>query len=448
MDDESLKIICAEGEGQKIEFKAKVAGLAKEIAAFANASGGSLYLGISDDGQILGLDDSNRVRSQVQDIANSCDPRIPIRILSHGQVLEIVVPEGVDKPYRCNEGFFLRIGPNSQQLTRDEILRFAIKTDKVRFDEQYEAEVDAEAALDEKRIRAFAQKRGLPETIHADAILTSLGLAQKQQSHLLLTRAALLFFGRQPQQHFPEAFVTAALYADATRAKVLDRVDAHGTLEEQFDLAISFIRRNLRVGYKIDKAGPREEVPEIPEPVFREALLNALTHRDYFAATEHIFVHMHPGRIEITNPGGLPFGLTIEELGTRAVPRNRLIADIFYRMGYVERLGSGIHRMGETMLASHLPPPRFAPSANAFRIELFTSFADAGLSSEDAAICGWLVSHGPASLKDLMKSFQLPKTTAYRRITYLITEGWVEAHRSERTIVYTFRKSPLLGGTK
>jgi len=130
-----LKIVCAEGEGQKIEFKAKPSHLASEMVAFANASGGSIFVGITDDGQIVGAGVSNRLRSQIQDIANNCDPRIPIRLISHGPVIEIVVPEGKDKPYCCNEGFFLRIGPNSQHLSRDEILRFAIRSNKVRFDE-------------------------------------------------------------------------------------------------------------------------------------------------------------------------------------------------------------------------------------------------------------------------------------------------------------------------
>ncbi len=334
-----LRIVCAEGEGQKIEFKAKIATLAKEIVAFANASGGSLFLGISDDGKIVGIDDSNRLRSQIQDVANGCDPRIDVRIVPRGNVVEIIVPEGTDKPSRCKDGFFLRIGPNSQQLNRHEILNFAIKSNKVRFDEQFESVKNAEKLLNNDRLRAFCRRKGLPEKTLPGDLLTNLGIAQKQQKHLLLTRAAVLFFCSEPQRFFPEAFVTCALYADDTRSTVLDRIDVTGTLEEQFEVAIRFIRRNLRVSYRIDQAGPREEVQEIPEAVFREALMNALTHRDYFADTEHIFVHMHSGRMVITSPGGLPHGLTLEELGTRSVPRNRLIADMFHRMGYVERLG-------------------------------------------------------------------------------------------------------------
>lgn len=443
-----LRIVCAEGEGQKIEFKAKFAALAKEIVAFANASGGSLFLGISDDGEIVGIDDSNRLRSQIQDVANGCDPRIDVRIVPCGNVVEIIVPEGTDKPYRCKDGFFLRIGPNSQQLNRDEILRFAIKSNKVRFDEQFESVKNVEKLLDNDRLRAFCRSKGLPVKTLPGDLLTNLGIAQKQQKHLLLTRAAVLFFCREPQRFFPEAFVTCALYADDTRSTVLDRIDVKGTMEEQFESAVGFIRRNLRVSYKIEQAGPREEVQEIPEAVFREALLNALTHRDYFADREHIFVHMHPDRMVITSPGGLPYGLTLEELGTRSVPRNRLIADMFHRMGYVERLGSGIHRMREAMLGVRLPPPKFLPTINAFLVEVFTSFEAAGVSSEGAKLCRWLVLHGPASMQDIMGAFHISKTTVHRRIAKLIADGWIEVRGSGRSTNYVLRAAYGYSGKK
>jgi len=443
-----IRIVCAEGEGQKVEFKAKSTALAKEIVAFANASGGSVFLGISDDGEIVGIEDTNRLRSKIQDAANGCDPRIPIRIVPQGKVMEIVVPEGIDKPYRCKNGFFLRVGPNSQQLNRDEVLRFAIRSNKVRFDEQFETDINAEKLLDDNRIHAFIRRKGLPESTSVVDMLTNLGIAQKQQNCLLLTRAAILFFCYDPQQLFPEAFVTCALYADDTRATILDRIDAKGTLEEQFSSAVGFIRRNIRVGYRIEQAGPREEVQEIPEAVFREALLNALTHRDYFADTEHIFVHMHPGRMVITSPGGLPHGLTIEELGTRSVPRNRLIADMFHRMGYVERLGSGIYRMREAMAAAHLPAPAFLPTSDAFLVEILASFEAAGLSTEYARVCQWLVSHGPASIQDFMAALNIPKSTAHRRIAKLIADGWIEVHGAGRSTRYVLRKALRYGEIK
>ncbi len=220
-------------------------------------------------------------------------------------------------------------------------------------------------------------------------------------------------------------------------------------MEEQFESAVGFIRRNLRVSYKIEQAGPREEVQEIPEAVFREALLNALTHRDYFVDREHIFVHMHPSRMVITSPGGLPYGLTLEELGTRSVPRNRLIADMFHRMGYVERLGSGIFRMRQAMFEASLPAPKFLPTADAFLVEILTSFEAAGVLAEGAKLCQWLVSHGPASIQDIMAAFHIPTTTAQRRLTKLIADGWIEVHGSGRSTNYALSNvSKCRGGKK
>jgi ATP-dependent DNA helicase RecG len=431
-----LRIIAADGEGQRIEFKAKPSGLAREMVAFANASGGSIFIGIADDGTIIGVQDSNRLRSEIQAVANACDPRVPIRILPRGSCLEIAVSEGADKPYRCSEGFFLRIGPNSQQLTRDEILAFAIKGGKVRFDEQFVSECDPAKHLDPLAVDAFRRQRKLPRTTKSADLLVSLGIAQYQAGRPILTRAALLFFGRDPQRIFREAYVTCARYADATRASVVDRIDAGGNLLQQFKEAAAFIQRNLPTGYRIETLGPRQETLRIPEPALREALLNALAHRDYFADAEHAFVHVHPDRVVITNPGGLPPGLTLQDLGTRAVPRNRLIADLFYRMGYVERLGSGIHRMRQAMAQAELPPPLFHPTDDAFRVTFSTSWQTLGLSSQEAATAQWLAARGVGTASELASQLKVSSDTARRILARLAARGWVQTKGKRRGAAY------------
>jgi len=95
--------------------------------AFANAGGGTLLVGIDDDGHLSPVDLSNRFVSQIQDIARNCDPPVVAELHRHPQgVLEVTVPEGVDKPYRCKGGFFLRVGPNTQKLSSDEIVRLVL----------------------------------------------------------------------------------------------------------------------------------------------------------------------------------------------------------------------------------------------------------------------------------------------------------------------------------
>ena len=132
---EELSIILQEGEGYRTEFKERLANLDREMVAFANASGGRIFLGISDDGKISGIAIDNKVKSQVQDIANNCDPAIKIQLKEYKNILVISVREGADKPYRCAGGFYTRTGPNSQKLSRDQIVNFIQAEGKIRYDE-------------------------------------------------------------------------------------------------------------------------------------------------------------------------------------------------------------------------------------------------------------------------------------------------------------------------
>ena len=139
------------GEGQFIEFKESLdKNLPKEMVAFANASGGLIYLGVTDRGAIKGIEATNKLKSQIQDMARNCDPPIAILITESNHILSIKIKEGINKPYSCSSGFFMRMGANSQKMNRDEILSLAIKTGKIRFDEQICTEFDWKDFDDEK----------------------------------------------------------------------------------------------------------------------------------------------------------------------------------------------------------------------------------------------------------------------------------------------------------
>jgi ATP-dependent DNA helicase RecG len=135
MTEQELKYILEQGEGYRIEFKEQCANLDREMVTFANSSGGFIYLGINDKNIVTGIEADNKLLSQVQDIAQNCDP--PIKIISHKyrSILIVEVREGTDKPYRCASGFYNRVGPNSQKMKRDEIVEFLKSEGKVRFDE-------------------------------------------------------------------------------------------------------------------------------------------------------------------------------------------------------------------------------------------------------------------------------------------------------------------------
>ena len=122
-----LKFILERGEDSRTEFKEKAeAGLDRTMTALANSSGGRIYVGISDDGKIKGVEVTNRLKSRIEDIAKNCDPKILVSLkeLKKEKILIVEVPESKDKPHKCSSGFYIRSGASSQKLTRDEIRSF------------------------------------------------------------------------------------------------------------------------------------------------------------------------------------------------------------------------------------------------------------------------------------------------------------------------------------
>ena len=138
MTEKDLELILKTGESFFVEFKEKAdKTLAKEIVAFANSQGGKIFIGVTDRGEIKGIKITNKLKSRIFDIARNCEPAIEIKLIEYkNKVLVLEVPEGDKKPYSCSQGFFIRNGPNSQKLSRDEILSFAYTEGRLTFDEQ------------------------------------------------------------------------------------------------------------------------------------------------------------------------------------------------------------------------------------------------------------------------------------------------------------------------
>jgi len=164
MKSKELKLLIKEGEGYKIEFKESLSNIDKEMVAFANSSGGRILLGVTDDGQIKGISVSNRLKSQIQDISNNCRPKPFILFEEIGNILVINVREGTDKPYECASGFFKRIGPNSQKITRNEIIEIFKSEGKVKFDELIEPKFNYPKDFDRNKLSDFLGLAGLSKS--------------------------------------------------------------------------------------------------------------------------------------------------------------------------------------------------------------------------------------------------------------------------------------------
>jgi len=162
------------GEGQYIEFKESLdKSLAKELVAFSNASGGFIYMGVSDDCSIKGISISNKLKSQIQDTARNCDPPVSISLSEVDRVLVIEVEEGKNKPYSCSAGFYMRMGANAQKMTRNEILSLAIKNGKIRYDEQICDNFDWKD-FDDEKFQYYLKLAGISNNLPKEEILKNL----------------------------------------------------------------------------------------------------------------------------------------------------------------------------------------------------------------------------------------------------------------------------------
>ena len=342
MNKKEFNFMLNEGEGLSIEFKESFnSAISKEIVAFANSSGGRIFLGVDDKGKINGIKITNKLKSQIESIARNCDPSIKIGLedIEGQRVLVIKIDEGKNKPYSCKEGFYLRIGANSQKMKRDEIIDFIINEGKMSFDEMPSKIKDYSVELVSNYIKRF----NVEEDITKD-ILINLGVCDLDGN---LNNAGILFLTEKPKKYLINAYVTCARYKGMDKLNVLDRKDFEGDLISQVENSMDFIKRNTKLSYKIENL-EREEIPEYPVKAIREALLNAIMHRDYFSRGGNVQIDIYDDRLILTNVGGLMKPLTKENFGKIAVRRNPLIADLFHRINFIERMGTGIKRIKDS----------------------------------------------------------------------------------------------------
>jgi len=310
-------------------------------------------------GRRLYIKITNKLKSQIQDIANNCQPPVKVLFEEFKEILVIIVREGEDKPYRCSSGFYTRVGPNSQKLNRDEIIEFFKAEGKIRFDELMNLKFDYETHFDPKKLDRFLRLTGISKVLDAPDILTNLGVAERQEGKVIFNNTGVLFFSKNLQDIYFHTAVTCALYKGTEKVDVLDKRDFNEDLISNIDGAMNFLKQYIPVRYEMTGKPRRNEVPEVPYDALREAIINAVTHRDYFEKGTNVMVEMFDDRIEITNFGGLPKGLRPEDFGKKSVLRNPNIANLLNRAGYIENMGTGINKMRRLVAEAGLPPVEF-----------------------------------------------------------------------------------------
>jgi len=363
MNKRQLKDIIALGEGFTTEFKRSgTSNLGREICAFANATGGVILIGVSDSGEMVGVDDHNRLKSEIQAIARSADPPISVDVDSVGQIICVTVPRQSGKPYSFGGKFFMREGATSQQMSREEIREFFFKEGLVHFDETPCSRFSLIKDLTKDVWERFQKRAKIPTTMEALPALENLHLVRDGQ----MTHAGAWLLAKDIRKFTISADVACALFMGTDKERILDRRGFHSDVYSLIDEVIAFILSKINVEYIIRHV-KREERPELPEEALREAVVNAIAHRNY-RSTGNVQIYIFKDRIEIVSPGGLPAGMTVNDLGFKSIPRNPLLFGMLHRMEAVEHIGSGIKRIRNLCREYGVLEPGIEVSENWFTV--------------------------------------------------------------------------------
>ncbi|OGB32735.1 MAG: transcriptional regulator [Burkholderiales bacterium RIFCSPLOWO2_12_FULL_61_40] len=327
--------------------------LAAELVAFSNSGGGTLFIGINDDGSIAGLD-AAEVRRLNQMLSNAASQHLrpPVHpltenVLTHaGLVIVVTIPDGLAKPYLDHQGsIWVKQGADKRHVTaREEMQRMFQRAGLVYADVVPVADTTS-ADLDEAAFRRYLEQRygaNQPDPAQPlDSVLQNLGLGDGRE----LTLAGLMLFGRNQQRWRPAYSIKAVAFYGTSIADshYQDSQDISGTLPTQYTEALAFIKRNLH-RVQGDQGFNSLGLLEVPELTLQELLVNALIHRDYFTSAS-IRILVFRDRIEIISPGHLPDSLSIADIRQgKTNRRNPTLTEHAFKLLPYRGLGSGIPR--------------------------------------------------------------------------------------------------------
>lgn len=372
MNLKQIKTLLSLGENQRVEFKSSIRNLeelGRTVCGFLNSAGGYLICGVSESEGVIGIESSHDAvtkleRYLLEHISPKAFVAVQAEELDKKLVISIEVPAGSDVPYAFKDVIYIRTGELTQvaksQTIRDIVMRHQVEPE--RWERRFSF-ADIERDLDVQEIRTtIAEAGNVRRVLFRDAKDISMVLEDFSVARYgRLTNGGDVLFSTNPAIRLPQTRIRAMCYSsDKAGDTFIDMKSFEGPLHRIFEDAYAFIIRNTSSSSKFIKGNPKRlDAPLYPEEAVREALINALAHRDYSAASGGVSIHVYPHRLEIWNSGALPEGVTEQSLlkGQISILRNPDIAHVLYLRGFMEKAGRGSVLMVQKCLDSGLPSP-------------------------------------------------------------------------------------------
>lgn len=423
-------------ESENVEYKSQMLeDLYKEVIAFANTEGGVIYIGIDDQGNLTGIDNVDETYTKLTNgIRDAIQPDVTMfvrYILQENKVIRIEVGEGSYKPYYLKAkglkptGVYVRQGASSVQASPDQIRRMIKDSDGDVFEEMRTMEQDLTFEEAEKAFERYGVEFSEDKYI-------ALGLRNLHDDQY--TNLALLLSDQC--QHTTKV----AVFGDTANLTFKDSKEFGGSIFKQLDDTYSYLSLCNRTA-AVFKGLERIEKSDYPEEALREALLNALVHRDY-SFSGSIIINVNDAGMEFISIGGLLPGLSAEDIRSGiSQPRNRKLAEIFHRLRLIESYGTGIRRIFSLYKDSPVQP-KIQVTSNTFKLVLpnlnvaeplpqavtptSSMSVSATITPQMKVVLDYLAEYGEMTDEELQELLNIKKTRAYLLTRQMSEEGLIE----------------------
>ncbi len=353
--------------------------LADCLVAFANNLGGLVVLGVEENGRLAPEIWPEEAEIALQEAVAQCHPPVlcqwqTIPIAQGGQLIGIRVERSMDLHSTADGRILVRRGAENRPLTGEEVTRIAAGRTTGDFEDEHvpgatTADFDPEIL---REYLAMREERGAAQTSSRDEILFEVGAIDHEGRP---TVTGILLFGKQPQTFLPQSgaifvrFPSTEPRNEEGGAGYGRRDELRGPLPRIVERLWNIVWEEMRVGAVVNQL-QREELTEYPAFAVREAIINAVAHRDYRIKGRRIEVRMYSDRLEVISPGGLPGYITLDNLVEEHYSRNPRLVNGLYQWGYIEELGLGIDLMIDEMVRLGHPPPEFKATEYSFTVTL------------------------------------------------------------------------------
>lgn len=428
-----LEELLSKNEGKTLEFKENSLSLQKiiqTIIAFANTAGGILLVGVKNETkEVVGLPN---ILQEEEKIANAiADSVFPLLIPNlqfcsyrDRDILIITVPYSPNLYHLKSKGeiagTFIRLGSTNRLADAHIIAEIRRLKEHTSFDQL----PDCKYSLDDFDFDLAGKFFANAGKAFTETKAKSLELLAMHQSETCPTKGGLLLFGKDRDKLFPDPIARMIRFEGISKSSAIDELENRSPLPQALEEILAFIRRHTSVKASI-KGTKRDEIPQYSPMILREATMNALVHADYANHRSSIQIAIFDDRLEITNPGALPFGLSLDTaISGVSQLRNKVLGRIFRELKLTEHWGSGLKRMLEACEQQNIPSPKFEELDNFFRVTLYPkSTISIPTTTWQTPIFDYLKKHDKINAKIAQEIWQVTRRTTTTRLKEMCNQG-------------------------